>query len=57
MARSREGIPELRALAAEDRAINNSAIKIRDAKEVSVDRLNGWEVDLRDGLGYIHDLS
>ena len=22
----------------------------------SVDRVNGWEADLRDGLGYIHDL-
>ena len=22
----------------------------------SVDRVNGWEVGLHDGLGYIHDL-
>ena len=22
----------------------------------SVDRVNGWEAGLRDGLGYIHDL-
>ena len=22
----------------------------------SVDRVNGWEADLRDGLGYNHDL-
>ena len=22
----------------------------------SVDRFNGWEAGLRDGLGYIHDL-
>ena len=22
----------------------------------SVDRINGWEAGLRDGLGYIHDL-
>ena len=22
----------------------------------SVDRINGWEVGLSDGLGYIHDL-
>ena len=25
-------------------------------KAESVDRVNGWEAGLRDGLGYIHDL-
>ena len=23
----------------------------------SVERVNGWEAGLRDGLGYVHDLS